>query len=325
MKKALKKFLNAYWLRPETALWRTLDVESMNGFEFVSPSLDMGCGDGTFSFLRAEGEFDKTFDVFQNVDNIEQFFNNVDVYDSYSDSYKASIKKCAKYQIDFGLDHKTNLLMKAKKTGLYKNIIVADANKKLPFESEFFQTVFSNIIYWLNDPYAVFSELNRVLKPKGKCCIMLPNISYLESSFYYQYYLMGGQKSQFDFLKLIDRGRIQDNLKIVRKRKEWEEMIGEAGFEIISCVPHLSKTLIQIWDIGLRPIFPLLKKMTQNIELNKLMEIKEEWVNVFEKIGYPIIENDDLLLQGCEHTFLLYRKFRLFEAQKRNVCSSNIR
>jgi hypothetical protein len=55
MNKTLNKFLNAYWLRPESALWRTCDVESMKGFEFKAPSLDLGCGDGTFSFLRAGG------------------------------------------------------------------------------------------------------------------------------------------------------------------------------------------------------------------------------------------------------------------------------
>ncbi len=278
----------------------------MKDFQFLSPSLDLGCGDGTFSFLRAGGEFNREFDVFQSVDKMEQFFDNVDVYDTYNEAYIASIKKHGDYQIDMGLDHKSNLISKAKQTGLYKDFVVADANKRLPFEDESFQTIFSNIIYWLNNPSAVFKEIYRILKPTGTCCVMLPNISYLESSFYYQYYLGGGQKSQFDFLKLIDRGRIQDNLKIVKTKDEWETMIKESGFEIVSCVPHLSKTLIQIWDIGLRPIFPMLKKMTQNIETDKLMEIKGEWIELFRKIGYPIIENDNLLVQGCEHTFFCY-------------------
>ena len=83
MKEILRRFLNAYWLRPETALWRTLDVNSMKNFKFVSPSLDLGCGDGTFSFLRAGGEFKDTFDVFLDVDNLDHFFENVDVYDSF--------------------------------------------------------------------------------------------------------------------------------------------------------------------------------------------------------------------------------------------------
>lgn len=83
MKNLLRNFLNAYWLRPETALWRTLDVEAMKNFKFASPSLDLGGGDGTFSFLRAGGEYDNAFDVFLDVDNLDKFFDNVDVYDSF--------------------------------------------------------------------------------------------------------------------------------------------------------------------------------------------------------------------------------------------------
>lgn len=56
----LKNFLNAYWLRPETAMWRALDAISMNDFEFLSPSLDLGCGDGVFSFLRGGVSLKKT-------------------------------------------------------------------------------------------------------------------------------------------------------------------------------------------------------------------------------------------------------------------------
>lgn len=244
--------------------------------------------------------------MFQSVDKIEQFFDNVDVYDAYSESYTVPIRKGADYQIDVGLDHKANLILKAKQTGLYKRFIIADENRRLPFENESFQTIFSNIIYWLNDPIDVFREVYRILKPGGKCCVMLPNTSYLESSFYYQYYLNSGEKKEFSFLKLIDRGRIQDNLKIVKTRKEWERIIEGSGFKIVLCVPHLSKTLIQIWDIGLRPIFLLLKRMVENIESGCLMEIKKDWVDIFEKIGYSIIENDDLFLQGCEHTFFCY-------------------
>ena len=67
----LRNFMNAYWLRPETALWRSIDVEVMKNFEFESPSLDMGCGDGMFSFLRAGGSFDLNFDVFRSTDKLD--------------------------------------------------------------------------------------------------------------------------------------------------------------------------------------------------------------------------------------------------------------
>lgn len=305
MKEMLRKFLNAYWLRPETAMWRTLDVESMKNFDFISPSLDLGCGDGTFSFLRGGGEFLDNFDVFLDVDNLDQFFENKDVYDSFKNVGGGGISKPADYVIDIGLDHKKNLMNKASKLQLYGQFVEADANKKLPFEDESFQTVFSNIIYWLNDPETTFKEIYRILKKNGKCCVMLPNTVYLESSFYYSLYKKGGRE-EFQFLKLIDRGRMQDNLKIVKSYDSWKQIIEGAGLEIVECIPHLSKTLIQIWDIGLRPIFPILKKMTMQLEEDFLSEIKKEWIDLFQKLIEPIILNDNLLTQGEEYCFFCF-------------------
>lgn len=305
MNKVLNNFLNAYWLRPETAVWRTLDVKAMEGFRFVSPSLDLGCGDGTFSFLRAGGEYKNSFDVFLDVDNLDRFFENEDVYDSFKNIGGGYVSKVPDYTIDVGVDHKKNLMNKAAQLKLYNQFVEANANLELPFKDESFETIFSNIIYWLDKPEDVFREIYRVLRYGGRCCVMLPNITYLESSFYYSLYEKGGHK-EFKFLELIDRGRIKDNLKVVKTYSQWKEIIENAGLVIEECVPHLSKTLIQIWDIGLRPIFPMLKRMTEYVDNDALLEIKREWVDLFQKIGEPIIENDRLLTQGEEFCFFCF-------------------
>lgn len=307
MKDVLKNFLNAYWLRPETALWRTLDVESMKGFEFAAPSLDLGCGDGTFSFIRGGGVYRDDFDVFWDVKCLDEYWSNTDVYDSYDTQMekREAVEKKADHVIDAGMDFKGNLLRKAEKLGLYRRFINADANEILPFENESFQSVFSNIIYWLDDPEKVFKEIYRILRHDGTCCVMLPDITFLETSFYYSLYEKAGLK-QFEFLRLIDRGRITENIKVVKSYAEWKNIIENAGLEIQDCIPHLSKTLLRIWDIGLRPIFPMLKKMTAQIEKNSLMEIKKEWIDLFLKIGYPIIENDRMLAHDSEFCFFCF-------------------
>ncbi len=204
-----------------------------------------------------------------------------------------------------GLDHKINLINKARRLNFYNNFKEFDANKILPFKDNSFQSVFSNIIYWLDSPDQVFKEIFRILKKDGICCVMLPNITYLEGSFYYTLYEKSKRK-EFEFLKLIDRGRISDNLKIVNTYSGWKEIIEGAGFEIEECIPHLSKTLIQIWDIGLRPLFPLLKEMTTNIKKDVLLEIKREWVDLFLSLCYPIIENEKLLTQNKEFCFFCF-------------------
>ena len=38
----LKELLNVYWLRPETALWRAIDIEVMKNFDICGNTLDFG-------------------------------------------------------------------------------------------------------------------------------------------------------------------------------------------------------------------------------------------------------------------------------------------
>ena len=181
----LESFLSVYWLRPETALWRTIDVLAMDSFIFESPSLDLGCGDGVFSFIRAGGRFDFGFDVFQSVTALERYFENVDIYDNYDDSYMAPlIGKMPGYQIDMALDHKEALLKKAATLGLYRKMVCQDANQGLPLDEASFKTVFSNIIYWLDNPHAIIGEIARILTPDGRAILMLPNDTFQDYSFY---------------------------------------------------------------------------------------------------------------------------------------------
>ena len=253
------------------------------------------------------GSFREDFDVFLDVGFLDEYWRNKDVYDSYNGQIEKRevVEKKADYVLDIALDHKDKLMKKAANLGLYRQFIKTDANNRLPFEDESFRSVFSNIVYWLKQPENTFKEIYRILKKDGLCCVMLPNTAFLEASFYYSLYEKAGRK-EFEFLKMIDRGRISDNVKIVNSYEGWKEIIESVGFKIEECIPHLSKTLVQIWDIGLRPIFPLLKKMTAQIEESSLMEIKKEWVELFLKIGYPIIENDKLLADNKEFCFFCF-------------------
>lgn len=295
------QLLSIFWLRPETALWRSIDIRTMGDFRFREPSLDLGCGDGLFSFVRAGGRFDITFDAFQSIGNLESFFDKVDIFDEFK-TLNPIIKKVCDYRINYALDHKMNLLKKAKTLDLYDKFIVSDANETLPFADSFFYSIFSNIVYWLNDPSLTFKEIARVLKPKGQCCVMLPNRTFPEFSFYYDLYVKKKDEN-FQYLDKLDRGRISDNIKHAKSGDEWRQIIEKAGLKIITHRKHLSKTAIQIWDIGLRPLFPMLYKMANNIQREILIEIKKEWLETFKYFLEPIYKLDSELNPNIEPSF----------------------
>ncbi len=299
------QLLNAFWLRPETAMWREIDIRAMDNFEFCSPSIDLGCGDGLFSFIRAGGCFGDSFDAFQAMGDLDRFFDNADVFDAYDESLSPAITQRPAYQIDMGFDHKENLLKKSSTLGLYRELKMGDANHRLPFDDESFNSLFSNIVYWLDDPRSVISEIARVLRPGGKACLMLPNQTLPEFSFYNQLHIKTGDP-RWSFLEKLDRGRFSDNIQQARSAKEWEEMFSSAGLRVNTHVHHLSKTAIQIWDIGLRPLFPVLQKMTGSIESDVLSGVKSQWIATFRQFLTPIVEMDAELGQHGNHAFHCY-------------------
>jgi SAM-dependent methyltransferase len=280
----LHTLLNAYWLRPETALWRACDIKAMQGFAMNAPSLDLGCGDGVFSFIRAEGRPSADFDVF-SVSNIDRFFDNVDVYDAPGRE-AVDIARRPNYRISVGLDHKNNMLAKAKPLGLYDKLHEWDANTQLPFNDGSFNSVFSNVLYWLDNPFGAMLEIKRILRPGGSACLLLPDKLLGE-------YRLG--------IVELDRGRT-GNIK--HMRSDWANVIEDAGLVVMSHVEYLSKPIVQLWDIGLRPIFPALKAMADSVPSADRSSIKGRWVETCEKFMAPMLEKDS---PGAFHCFVVSR------------------
>ncbi len=294
-----------FWLRPETAMWRELDIRAMQQFEFLSPSLDFGCGDGVFSFIRSGGMFDPSYDAFRSVSNLEQFFENADVFDSFDNAKKPIVIQKPTYMIDVGFDHKENLLKKAEQLDFYGSLKQGDANKKLPFKENSFNSVFSNIVYWLDEPEMVIKEIARILSPGGKVCLMLPNDTLPEFSFYNELYLKS-KNVKWKFLEKLDRGRFSANIRHARTKQTWEKMFNSSELKIIDHVSHLSDTTVKIWDVGLRPLFPVLLKMTNSLDKENLLKIKQEWIETLREFLEPIILMDDELGEGVAPAFHCY-------------------
>jgi SAM-dependent methyltransferase len=306
MQAKFEQLLNAYWLRPETALWRALDIRAVDGFQFESPSIDIGCGDGLFSFIRAGGTMGPDFDAFKFLTNLDKFFDNVDIYDAFQKpltSYEVLTKPL--YSIDIGFDHKESLLNKASILNLYKETILGDASVKLPFENEKYKSIFSNIVYWLDEPFSVISEISRILHPQGKVCLLLPNETLPDYSFYNQLYIENGNP-KWAFLEKIDRGRFSNNIQQAKSKSEWENIFSQAGLKVVNHKNYLSKTTVQVWDIGLRPLFPVLKLMTDSIKPQEILLIKKQWIDTIRMFLEPLIEVDTEVVDGQEPAFHCY-------------------
>jgi len=76
-----------------------------------------------------------------------------------------------------------------------------------------------------------------------------------------------------------------------------------ANLEIVYHDMHLSQRLITFWDIGLRPLSPVLIKMANNLGTIKREEAKEEWIGICSEICKPFLEDE---LRQKDNTFHLF-------------------
>lgn len=280
-----KKLLKLYWLRPENALITTSKSETFKDFKFESPSLDLSCGDGLFMFLHLGGEFDDDFDYFQATRSNEfKHSKIIDIYDYCDDSYEVKVIKYPEIQIDYGTDLKKGLLAKAEKTKLYKNLIQHDNNDiPLPFSDNFFKTIYSNSVYFVKNQEALLSDIYRILQPGGLAVIATITPHMHETFDQLRSWLPR------DALDILERGE-RTLMPGMRKYNEWKEVILKVGFEIVEVrMVYPNKLLLDMWNVGFRPISHLLIRMAQSLPKEKLHETKKEWVEIFYTLLKPFL------------------------------------
>jgi len=282
----LRSFLNLYWLRPENGLLCTFKSRAFQDCPFVSPSLDLSCGDGLFMFLHLGGSVDPDFDYFAST-RAREFTHSgdfVDIYDSYSDAYSPEITERPGVVVEYGTDWKRALLDKASKLGIYRNLVLHDNNvRPLPFDDEAFSTVYSNSVYWISDVEGLVSEIARILRPGGRAILEVMTPHMLDTLDELAAYLSPRA------ISILDRKR-RETMPGSRAFAEWMEVMRGCGLRVedVRCVyPH--KVLVDIWNVGLRPISHLLVQMSDSMTREDRRRIKEEWVEIFFELFEPLL------------------------------------
>src|SRR3989344_452037 len=149
------------------AVIRTRECELLSQQNFTRPILEVGCGDGLVSSV---------------VFNFQR------------------------KSIDMGIDLNLEELRRAKKTGIYGQLQVADITK-CKFKSKSFNTIFANgVLEHIPDLNAAISEISRLLKPGGILITTSPTDNYTRLLFYYRLFRSMGLKNMAaEYGRLINR------------------------------------------------------------------------------------------------------------------------
>jgi SAM-dependent methyltransferase len=286
----LSQLLSIHWLRPETALWRTFDCLLMQPYSFSGMTADLGCGDGTLSYIMADGRL-PTYDAYAQVTEVNGYREGADIYNmTVKDDDVLSLDSSAlRYTYSFGIDHKVGLISKARRfKGFYEQMIVHDLNKPLLLEEGNLSSAFSNVLYWLDDIDNVLADWARIIKRQGRLFLFVPNKCFKEKAWLYYLAPHTDEKRYYNFL---DRG-YNALIKHCYTRQEWETLFSRNGFRIVQHEKYLTDPVMEIWSIGTRPIAPLLINMASNLLPEKKDDIRQEWVDYFTSFFTPIIEGE---------------------------------
>lgn len=297
----LERFLNAYWLRPENAFWMTLRSRLLATIPFDTPSIDVSCGDGLFSFLHAGGALGSEFDVFASTGGLERVTGeNADMFDVRDECYSPRIVQTPAWRISDGADLKLALLAKAGALDFYERLHRHDNNEPLPFEDAEFATVYCNSAYWVRAIVPFLRELARVTRDDGRIVL------HVKLSAMHAFNLAAFRRQLGSrFLELIDRGRAAC-WPTLATRGEWESRFETAGLEIESATPLATRTHAQVWDVGLRPIAPLLVRMANSLRPDTRAAIKRDWVALLMELALPLCDPGLSLLPAAEPAEMQY-------------------
>lgn len=136
-------------------------------------------------------------------------------------------------QLEWGLDNDQKMIAKAKKSGVYKRVLLADA-AKMPLENNSVELVFSNsVLEHIRDLESVLREIKRVLKPGGLLIATIPSDllgEYLGWGSWYTWWF--NQKYHHYHLYSL---------------KEWKERLSQAGLKLVDGYYYLDKPMIKQW------------------------------------------------------------------------------
>lgn len=284
-----RAYLNAFWLRPETAVVQTLQARALAPLLASRPVpgfCDLGCGDGIHTSLLFGWRFAEEFDAFQAL-NLEA----ADVFDAPpAPGFRAEIAREG-MPVPLGLDLKLSSVARAGRLGSFASVLQCDA-ARLPLRDGSLALIHSNALANLGDPAmdAALRECARVLAPGGSLLLASASSSYPEALYYGPRLRSAGADRELARLQRLDGGRSRGLLR-PWSEADWARRLASAGLRFELGTPCVPPEVLGFWDTGLRPYLRDLVRWTRGIaDRRAFLELKRASIEVLERLLLPLLE-----------------------------------
>ena len=288
----MREVLEAYFLRPDAALVRTAEIYALKtlGFAFTGCSMDLGGGDGIFSFLYCGGKLHPDYDLHREASLALNETGKI--YDIIQELGDIRVVEKPAINCPFtNLDISQTLLARSRRLNMYKEYIRHDISNVDSFDDRKYDCIFSTILMYFDNPRLVLENVRRRLSKGGvmSCCVPLPR--YQNNTFPNKYSNLPEIQR---FVELIDAGRTAR-----RKRfwdiDEWIDHFKSVGFSVDGYQTYLSDEAVQMLELSTRLASPPLIKIYNEQSLENRREHKMSLVDAISPVLSAFLEAESTL------------------------------
>lgn len=268
-----------YWLKPFDCINDAANATALLQFDWSkSPIVEIGGGDGVFSFIMHGGRFNFLNDRYGQTD----IYKKGDIYDVFNANDNLEISARASLRYDVGIDLKRSHLLKSAQTGMYKYLI-SSLPETLSLKKNYFGTVFLYIFHGLTDYDKTLAEIRGAMKNDGTLLMIAVNDS-VKSNFVcfnlYKYFKKMNLNRLSDYFFRLDSGRHDEIGDIFSKSpEEWKLLLEKNRFRVEAFSSQVSPFLWRIYDTQTRPFLNVLIRFDHMLEILRLKAVfKMVWM-----------------------------------------------
>jgi SAM-dependent methyltransferase len=311
-----RRLLTATWLRPERALWDAHELAAVGallGGALPGPSLEYGCTDGVNTFILLGGEFAPAFDDYRDVLPPAAGTATTDYFDSVKapDEATAAIQTPPGARFDLGVSWRESHLVKAARLQLYRETRCLPLGPSLgDLPRGHFATIWAPNIFWVeaDELLPLLREMAARLRPGGRLLTIFPDAAQ-------RGVLLGDFAEYLDpqWLADLDRGKYANLTRHARTLPEWDGVFAQAGLARRDHRPFLPLPVSQVYDIGLRPLFPAFMDIYETLRRASeadLLRVKAHWLETVYELMAPLCDTSWMTARGLPplwHAFALER------------------
>lgn len=273
----LWNYLNIYYLKPFDSVNDTITSDILLKFKWKNNYLELGSGDGMFSYIMHGNSFPIWFDRYLNID-----LDKKDIFESNLDHFP-NVKKKFKIRPKVSIDARKHHILSLQKIGFSKkNIQNNYENIKYKNNSE--KLVFFYTPHGLNSYSKSINVIQKILKKNGRALILL-NLKKVEDCFVC-YKLQKKFKNKLSsYFKRLDNGRFNETKKVSKSFTIWKKFFKNKKFKVSNYYSGLLPFVWKIYDIQTRPILKILINFFNFFPIKIRCIIKIFWMIFF----YPIL------------------------------------